>query len=267
MPRFFVSSQQILQGDGGYTVTVCGDDAHHISHSLRMAVGDGIVVCPVDGPDAGRVEYHCRLTQFSSAEVTAEAGAGDVRICRTEPPYAAHLYVALSKADKMETVIQKAVECGVGRIVPFVSSRCIARPGDGETKKQLRRQKIAAEAAKQCGRGLIPEVCTPISYAAMLKEAASADLPLFFYEGEGTVPLSVLLARQPAVPARIALVIGAEGGFSPEEVNAACEAGLIPAGLGTRILRCETAPIYALSCLSYAYELSPGKADAQNSTK
>ena len=267
MPRFFVPSQQILRGDGGYTVTVRGDDAHHIAHSLRMAVGDGVVICPSDGPDAGRVEYHCRLTLFSSAEVIAEAGAEDVHSCRTEPPYAACLYVALSKADKMETVIQKAVECGVGKIIPFVSSRCIARPGDGEAKKQLRRQKIAAEAAKQCGRGRIPDVCTPISYADMLKEAAGADLPLFFYEGEGTVPLSVLLARQPAVPAKIALVVGAEGGFSPEEVDAAREAGLIPAGLGTRILRCETAPVYALSCLSYAYELPRGEADAPNSTE
>lgn len=267
MPRFFVPSQQVLQRDGGYTVTVCGEDAHHISHSLRMAVGDEIVVCPLDGPDAGRAEYHCRLTRFSSAEVTAEAGAEDIHLCRTEPPYAACLYVALSKADKMETVIQKAVECGVGKIVPFVSSRCIARPGDGEAKKQLRRQKIAAEAAKQCGRGRIPEVCTPISYAAMLQEASGADLPLFFYEGEGTLPLPVLLARHETVPTKIALVVGAEGGFSPEEVDAAREAGLIPTGLGARILRCETAPVYALSCLSYAYELPRWEADAQNLTE
>lgn len=255
MPRFFVPNAQITDAPDGRWVTISGEDAHHISRSLRMAAGETIVVCPSDGAERGRVEYHCVLEHFSDACV--EARVEEIAPCRAEPPYFARLFVALSKADKLETVIQKAVECGAGEIIPFVSARCIARPGDGEAKKQQRRQRIAAEAAKQCGRGIIPHVAQPISYSAMLREAVSADLPLFFYEGEAVCALPELLARRTCEPdCTVSLVIGAEGGFSPDEVEAAKDAGLCSVGLGTRILRCETAPIFALSCLSYALELT-----------
>ena len=255
MPRFFVPAQQIIETPAGQRVVITGEDAHHISRSLRMAAGETVVVCPADGDDCGRVEYTCVLDRFTGERVEAEVQSAAP--CRGEPPYAARLFVALSKADKLETVIQKAVECGAAEIIPFVSSRCIVRPGDGEEKKQARRQRIALEAAKQCGRGIVPRVALPLSYAAMLREAAGADLPLFCYEGETACALPALLAdRAPAPGCTIALVVGAEGGFSAEEAEAARAAGLCPVGLGARILRCETAPVFALSCLSYALELA-----------
>ncbi len=254
MPRFFVPTAQFAQTPDGLIVTITGEDAHHISRSLRMAVGEKIVVCPADGPDCGRVEHLCVLTRFDG--VTVDALVEQTSPCRAEPPYAARLYVALSKADKLETVIQKAVECGASEIIPFVSARCIVRPGDGEEKKQLRRQRIAAEAAKQCGRGRIPRVALPLSYSDMLREAAEADLPLFCYEDERalTLPDAISACTQPV--RTLSLVVGAEGGFSPEEAEAARAAGLRPVGLGARILRCETAPVFALACLSYALELA-----------
>lgn len=253
MPRFFVPTAQFHDAPEGLVVTISGEDAHHISRSLRMAAGEKIVVCPSDGSDCGRVEHHCVLTRFDGT--TVDACVEQTLPCRGEPPYFVRLYVALSKADKLETVIQKAVECGASEIIPFVSARCIVKPGDGEEKKQLRRQRIAAEAAKQCGRGLIPHVALPISYAAMLREASGADLPLFCYEDEQALTLPAAVARTEMVRT-VSLVVGSEGGFSPEEAAAARDAGLVPVGLGARILRCETAPVFALACLSYALELA-----------
>lgn len=254
MPRFFVPTAQFTDTPDGRVVTITGEDAHHISRSLRMAAGEKIVVCPADGPDCGAVEHHCVLFRFDGTIV--DARIEQTLPCRAEPPYFARLYVALSKADKLETVIQKAVECGASEIIPFVSSRCIVRPGDGEEKKQLRRQRIAAEAAKQCGRGRIPRVALPLSFAAMLREAAEADLPLFCYEDEQALTLPAAIARRIEPVRTVSLVVGAEGGFSPEEAEAAKAAGLVSIGLGARILRCETAPVFALSCLSYALELA-----------
>lgn len=254
MPRFFVPSAQFAERPDGLFVTILGEDAHHLSRSLRMAVGEKIVVCPADGDAVGTIEHHCTLSRFDGVAVEAMVDAS--LPCRGEPPYFTRLYVGLSKADKLETVIQKAVECGVGEIVPFVSSRCIVRPGEGEEKKLSRRARIAAEAAKQCGRGRIPQVAKPIPYAEMLRLASDADLPLFCYEDETALTLPWAVARAPRPVKTVSVVVGAEGGFSSEEAEAARDAGLWSVGLGARILRCETAPIFALSCLSYALELS-----------
>lgn len=255
MPRFFVPAEQIVKTSAGRRVIITGEDAHHISRSLRMAAGETVVVCPAEGDNCGQVEYTCLLDRFTGDTVEAQVQAEAP--CSGEPPYVARLFVALSKADKLETVIQKAVECGAAEIIPFVSSRCIVRPGDGEEKKLTRRQRIALEAAKQCGRGRVPRVTLPFSYSAMLHEAAAADLPLFFYEGETNCSLPALLAGRSRAPGgSISLVVGAEGGFSAEEAEAARAAGLCPVGLGARILRCETAPVFALACLSYALELT-----------
>ncbi len=254
MPRFFVS----MSAFSGDTVTLSGDDAHHIAYSLRLAAGEHISVC-CDG-----LVYDCILEAFSSEKnhpwVTA-------RICQTspadtEPPYEARLYQALPKGDKLDTIIQKSVECGVARVIPFESSRCIARAKpEAEARKTERRQRIAEEAAKQCGRGIIPSVTSTISFEMMLEEAATADLVLFCYEAEGTRPLpSVLKERLPFISSdaprpTIAVIVGSEGGFSPEEATEAARKGFTMVGLGKRILRCETAPAFALGCLSYQYEL------------
>lgn len=255
MPRFFVRKDQISDG----VVTILGDDAHHISRSLRMAAGEGITVC-----DMQKTEYSCVLESFLPDRVLARVES--VRQCDTEPPFAAYLYQALPKGEKLDTVIQKSVECGVFSIRTFMSERCIAKEKGDEENKLKRRNKIALEAAKQSGRGHVPCVEPTVSFGEMLKEAAEADIALFCYEGDGTRSMKeVLREKRVSLPKNegdgsaylpsISIVIGSEGGFSLAEVEKAKEAGLVPVGLGKRILRTETASGFVLGCLSYEFEL------------
>ena len=247
MPRFFVTSSQIENG----TVTVKGDDAHHISRALRMAAGERITVC-----DMARQEYECELVSFLPDCVKAR-----ILSCtpsQTEPPVHITLYQALPKGDKLDSAIQKAVECGVSRIVPFESERCVVRAKkENEAHKTERRQRIALEAAKQCGRGIVPEVCATVSFSQMLEEAGESDCALFCYEGDGTRQIGTLLKEKPAREAkRLSIVIGSEGGFSLAEAEAARDRGFLMTGLGPRILRTETASGFALACISCILELS-----------
>jgi 16S rRNA (uracil1498-N3)-methyltransferase len=230
-------------------VTITGDDAHHLSRSLRAAVGDTVTLC-----DMAKCEYECELTEFLPDCVRARVLS--VRPTETDPPVRIVLYQALPKGDKLDAVIQKAVECGVAEIVPFESERCVARAkADSEARKTERRTRIAYEAAKQCGRGVLPLVRETVSFDEMLKMAGAADRTLFCYEGEGTVPIGVLL-KQSRACGELALVIGSEGGFSIREAQRARDAGFLMTGLGKRILRTETAPIFALACISCCFELS-----------
>ena len=249
MPRFFADAEQIYSD----TVVLTGDDAHHISRALRMATGERIVVCDGKGTD-----LLCELTAFLPDRVEAKI-LGRVP-SHTEPPYRAMLYQALPKGDKFDTIIQKAVECGVWSITPFESERCVARlRGEDQTKKTARRNKIAAEAAKQCGRGIIPRVENGLSFQSALRQAAEADLALLCYEGEKIRSLGQVLRNAPGFSERkkspvISIMIGSEGGFSDAEAKAAVDAGMIPVGLGPRILRTETASSVVLGCLSFWFE-------------
>lgn len=247
MPRFFVRSSQIENG----VITILGDDAHHISRSLRMAKGEEITVS-----DMQSNEYRCRLEAFLPDRVLAtvlETRKGD-----TEPPFELVLFQALPKGDKLDTVIQKAVECGASEIVPFESERCIVHiKKEAEAHKTERRQRIATEAAKQSGRGILPEVLPSMSFDEMLNAAKAADLTLFCYEGDGTVPIGRLLSGvTPETVRRIAVIIGSEGGFSLSEAAKARAAGFLPTGLGKRILRTETAATFALAAICAVTELS-----------
>lgn len=252
MPRFFITEQQIKDG----VATVHGEDAHHIARSLRMAVGETVTLCD------GRAEYECELVSFADdREVLARVISE--RSCETEPPFSVTLYQALPKGDKLDTIIQKAVECGVSAIVPFESEHCIVRVRpDAEERKTERRARIAIEAAKQCGRGRLPTVTPTVSFDEMLRLAVEADAVLFCYEGEGTVPLGELIHTKRADGTlsgdrpHIAIVVGSEGGFSPKEARLAAERGCLMTGLGRRILRTETASGFVLSCLVYEFELS-----------
>ena len=251
MPRFFVTRDHICDG----VVTITGDDAHHISRSLRMASGETVVVC-----DMQKREYVCTLEEFLPDRVTARVISE--RQCDTEPTYRAELYQALPKGDKLDTVIQKAVECGVSSVTTFNSERCIAKEKGDEEKKTARRQRIALEAAKQSGRGAVPTVMPTVSFKEAVARAAQADIALFCYEGDGTVPLKKFLSEKKDVldsrsceQLTVSVVIGSEGGFSSLEVEHAKSAGLTPVGLGSRILRTETASGFVLACLCYEMEL------------
>ncbi|MBR4295929.1 MAG: 16S rRNA (uracil(1498)-N(3))-methyltransferase [Clostridia bacterium] len=252
MPRFFVSKEDFDFEKG--KVVIVGEDARHISFSLRKAVGDRITVS--NGVDA---EYDCVLESFDGDRVVC--GIESEKVLETEPPFIAKIYQALPKGDKLDTIIQKSTECGASDILPFESEFCIAKEkSDSAGRKLERRRRIAEEAAKQCGRGKIPEVHPTVDFKTAVREASKADIPIFCYEGEGTLPLSELLCSEikklgdKKLP-EISVIIGSEGGFSPEEANFAKENGMLMAGLGRRILRCETVAGFVLACLVYELEL------------
>lgn len=247
MPRFFVRQERV---DNNF-ISIIGDDAHHIARSLRMAVGEGITVCDMQGN-----EYDCTIKSFDEdREVIAEINS--VKHSENEPKCFIRLFQALPKGDKLDTIIQKAVECGVGEIIPFQSERCVVRiKNEAEDRKTERRQRISAEAAKQCGRSLIPEIRPSVDFAEALRMAADSELCLFCYEGDGTEPLGQVLRRYgDELPKSISLFIGSEGGFSVKEAEAARKAGMVMTGLGKRILRTETASGFVLACIVCASEL------------
>ena len=249
MPRFFIRQEQIDNGK----IHIVGDDAHHISYSLRMAAGESLTVCDMQG-----IEYECTIEAFEEGAVILNIE--ESRASLNEPNIVIKLFQALPKGDKLDSVIQKAVECGACEITPFESERCIVKiKADAEAKKTERRQRIAKEAAKQSGRSVIPAVEPSVSFSEMLKRASMSDICLFCYEGDGTVPLGKILRdidlEHKERGYSVSVVIGSEGGFSLAEVEKAREAGFLLAGLGKRILRTETAPIFALSALVCFSEL------------
>ena len=244
MPRFFVPST----GFSGDTDTISGADAHHISFALRMAAGEEITVCDMKGG-----VHRCVLASLDGEVVTAKMIETVTE--HTESPLSIHLFQAYPKSDKLELIVQKAVELGVKEITPFESERVIKWPkSDKLAHVTERHNKIAAEAAKQCGRAVLPRVNTPISFADMIAAAGKYELCLFCYEGDGTRSLKEICAEHPHVE-HVAVIVGSEGGFSLKEAEQAAAAGFAMTGLGKRILRCETAPLYVLSALSCLYEL------------
>ena len=245
MPRFFVNNE----GADAGRLFVSGDDARHIARSMRMAVGEEITLCTPDG-----IEHLCRLVKIRDELCECSIVSSQASNC--EPPYALTLFMAYPKGDKLETIIQKAVELGACRIVPFVSSRCIKRPDEKRSESRLDRlNKIAEEAAKQCGRATLPKVTLPISFEQMLSDAASHEFSLFCYEGRCSVSIKQALNSLGSAPKSICVVVGSEGGFSPEEAENAESAGLTAVNMGPRILRCETAPLYALTAISCRFEI------------
>ena len=249
VPRFFVTASQIgVRDDGTKTVLISGDDASHIVRSLRMKEGERLTVC-----DMARREYDCKIVSLGDT-VTAEVT--DERDSASEPPYRATLYQALVKGDKFDTIVQKAVECGVCRIVPVLTDRCVVRLTKKDCEKKTARwQRIADEAAKQCGRGALVKVEGLMTYKKAISDAASYSLPLFCYEGEETKSLRDALDSHDKTPETVSIVIGSEGGFSVAEAEYAASQGMISVGLGKRILRTETASSFVLACLSFKYEI------------
>ncbi len=233
MPRFFVDG---VQQD---RVVITGADAAHIAGPLRMKPGEPLVVC-----DGAGFDYGCVIECVDAAQVLLRVL--EKKRSASEPSLEAHLYQALAKGDKFELIVQKAVELGVQEITPVLTARCVSRPdAKSMAKKTIRYQKIAAEAAKQSGRAVIPKINPCLSFDQAAAQMAAYELPLLFYEAGGR-PL-----RETVPPAlrRTALLVGSEGGFEPEEVEKAAARGVQIATLGPRILRCETAPLAALSVL------------------
>ena len=239
MPRFFVPAEAL----NGKFAVLPGAAAAHVK-VLRLRQGDDVTLCTGDGK-----EHCCVISDLSPDQVSLVVRETVPSV--SEPNLSCTLYVAFLKADKLEHVLQKATELGVSRLVVFLSSRCVSRPDDASLRKKLERwRKIAAAAAEQSGRGRIPEVDVAASYDDAIRQAAQAKLPVFLYENEERLALRSVLGG--SAPESVSLVTGPEGGFSEDEVSAAKCAGLLICSLGPRILRCETAPLCALSAVMFA---------------
>lgn len=221
MSKFFIDKQAIT----GDNITIAGGDARHIGRVLRMKAGDEITVCDGEGRD-----YRCRIESFSKDEVFCRVT--DVSLCPAEPRIHLSLYQCLPKAGKMEQIVQKAVELGASRIVPVLAHRCVARE-----EKAERWQKVALEAAKQCGRGIVPVVASCMRFDEAVAELCTMDAAIFPYEAAAcgaVLPLSGKVSS-------VGIMIGPEGGFEKSEADKAASLGASVVTLGKRILRTETA--------------------------
>ncbi len=234
MPRFFMNTSLAA----GCTATIDGADAHHIAGALRMTVGEPLTLCDTRGTD-----YAATITAIDRDRVTVTVDSATPTA--SEPTLAVTLYMGYPKGDKFDLIVQKAVELGVTAIVPVLTARSIVRlDGKDAEKKRVRLQRIAAEAAGQSERGIIPAVATPLKWKEALARLAQENT-ILCYE-KGGEPLGRLVT---AADTAVSLVIGPEGGFDPAEVEAVTAIGGRIATLGPRILRCETAPLAALAVL------------------
>lgn len=235
MPRFFT---QTISAEGGI---ISGDDAKHISRVLRMKVGELLTACDTKGYD-----YDCLIESLSDREVSLRVL--EVRPSQSEPDVRVSLYQAMPKGDKLELIIQKAVELGVDSITPVMTRRCVSKPDSKSMAKKLERyNRIALEAAKQSGRGKVPQVCPMLDLPQALDEMAQTSCPILFYEN-ATAPAKQVID---GAGKEIAVLIGSEGGFDESEVELAIQKGCQVLSLGKRILRCETAPLAALSIIMF----------------
>ena len=248
MFQFFVDKTQINEEAGLAFIT--GADVNHICHVLRMRVGEQFYV--TDGESGGK--YLCALKEASEEQVTC----GILRIIEesSELPCEITLYQGLPKADKMELIIQKAVELGVNRIVPVSTKRSIVKLDDKKAGAKISRwQGIAEAAAKQSKRDVIPQIGDVMTLKEALKEAAEFEVSMMPYENAEGMAFTRKLLDEIRPGQRIAIFIGPEGGFDDSEVEAALVQGTQPVTLGRRILRTETAGLAMLSMLVYVLEV------------
>ena len=234
--RYF--TKELANGRAALT----GSDAHHLADVMRARLGEEVVLC---GPDG--LEYLGTVTAIQPGRV--EFTVTDGTTSKAEPDCAVTLFAGYPKQGKLEEVIRHSVELGVTNVVPFFSRYCVAAPKKEEAKNE-RYCRVAVEAAKQCGRGILPTVELPLpDFNAVCDRFKDYDLVLFFYECGG-VSLREVFNKEPGNRAkRIAVVTGSEGGFAAEEAARAAECGAVTVGLGPRILRCETAPLAVLSAV------------------
>ena len=239
MTRFFVTPEELQPN----FLVLTGENAQH-AKVLRLKNGEEVLVCDGEGH-----ECLCAVSDVSEGQFSLVVKSR--RESESEPVVQVSIYIAFPKGDKLEHVIQKATELGVYEIVAFPSARCVSKPDEKSLRKKVERwQRIAASAAEQSGRGRIPEVLVLGSFKEALDRASEADKALMFYENEQATTLRIAMEQGSATT--ISLLTGPEGGLEEKEVDMAREKGLQVCTLGKRILRCETAPLCALSAVMYA---------------
>jgi len=241
VPRFFVSPEKI----DGDKILLEGEDAHHALRVLRLREGETVVVC-----DGRANEYLCRVSARLNGKM--ELSVVSQGKSSSEPSIHVTLFQSLPKGDKLDEIVQRAVELGVSHIVPFISARCIVRI-DSETfeKRKERLCRIALEAAKQSGRGIVPTVGSLMSFPQAVNALAGIERAVLFYEEpfSGSTLKNVV---ERVGFSHFGFMIGPEGGFEYEEVLAAQKAGIEVVHLGDRILRVETASGCVLAAVMYA---------------
>ncbi len=245
MYQFFIEPSGVQDG----RIVITGTDVNHIKNVLRMHVGEKIAA--VD--ESGERKWICEIGELRENSVRCDIVS--VEDGDTELPAKIFLFQGLPKGDKMELILQKAVELGCFEIIPVVCRRCVVKLEEKKQKSKVQRwQSISEAAAKQSGRRIIPCVHKVMRYSQALSYAADMDVRLIPYErAEGMAETKKLLGElKPGQ--KIAVFIGPEGGFEEAEIEEAKNAGVIPVTLGRRILRTETAAITALSWLMYALE-------------
>lgn len=244
MQHFFVTPEQV----NGNDIVIQGSDVNHMKNVLRMKIGEQLEI-----NDGNNKKYLGHIASIDENEIQVrieEVLDGD-----TELPSKIYLFQGLPKADKMELIVQKAVELGVTEVIPVVTKRTIVKLDDKKRDKKVERWNgIAASAAKQSARGIMPTVSQVMTYKEALRYAGEMDVALIPYElAEGMDATRAII--QGILPGQsIAVFIGPEGGFEREEIEGAMEAGVTPITLGKRILRTETAGLTTLSILMYQLE-------------
>lgn len=244
MHHFFVSPDQI---DEKY-VTITGGDVNHIKNVLRMKIDEELLIS--NGQDK---DYYCKIESVSDDEI--KAVILDEEFEGTELPTELYLFQGLPKSDKMELIIQKAVELGVKEIIPVATKRCVVKLDDKKEASKIKRwQAISESAAKQSRRTIIPEVSSVMSFKEAINRAKEFELGIIPYENfkDMTETKEVLKKVQKGI--KIGIFIGPEGGFEESEIQYALENGIHPISLGKRILRTETAGLAILSVLMFQLE-------------
>jgi len=219
-----------------------GENAHHAARVLRLRKSERVIVC-----DGCSREAIAVITNIDAESVHLDVEKW--HDCRTEPLVNLTIFIAVAKGDRMNYAIQKSVELGAKVIVPFVSNRCVAK---AEGNKPERWRKIVKQAAMQAGRGIIPDMCIPVTFEQAVAIASESELSLFCYEVPIGISLKKALPESP--PNNIAVMCGPEGGFTENEAMLAMQS-MQAVKLGSRILRCETAPVVALAAITTHYDL------------
>lgn len=248
MHHFFVSPEQINVDDKSVIIT--GADVNHMKNVLRVREGEEFSVS--NGQDGK--EYRCGVLAMEEDRILGELRF--IKEGNVELPVRIHLFQALPKADKMELIIQKAVELGVYRVIPVAASRCVVRLDEKKAAARVARwQGIAEAAAKQSRRAIIPEVTHVSSFPEAIETASEMDVRLIPYELAEDIPKTRRILEGIRPGQDVAVFIGPEGGFAEAEIAMALEKGLEPITLGKRILRTETAGMTVLSWMIYVLEM------------
>ena len=245
MPKFFVTQEQIKDNK----ILIIGQDVNHVKNVLRKKVGEELIICDKDNCE----DYLCKICELNEKQIECEiinTLESDI-----EPITKVTIFQGLPKSNKMELIIQKAVELGAYDIIPVEMKRCVVKLDEKDKTKKIQRwQKISEVAAKQCGRNIIPKINNILNIKNICNLIKEYDIVLLAYENEKQNTIKKELQNLNKNNLKIAVIVGPEGGISEEEFSSLTQNGAISVTLGKRILRTETVAINILSIIMYELE-------------